>query len=135
VGSVDGGTISNSYATGDAIGGDFSSAGGLTGSFDGASIIDSYSTGAASGGFGGGVIGDDMTSQCNCFHHVYWDITTSGLGKSQGAGSVSNDPGLSGRTTTQLQFKLPKGLSAKVWAIDPSINNGFPYLIALKSSY
>jgi hypothetical protein len=66
------------------------------------------------------------------FASDYWNINTSGISnKSQGAGNFPNDPGIVGLTTTQLQSGLPSGFSATVWGQSASINNGFPYLLAL----
>ena len=72
----------------------------------------------ASGSNGGSVTND------------YWDLDTSGItDPSQGAGNIPNDPGITGLTTQQLQSGLPAGLDPAVWAEDPNINNGLPYLI------
>ena len=61
----------------------------------------------------------------------YWDTTTSGITNlSQGAGSPANDPGITGETTAQLQAALPAGFDPAIWAENPSINGGLPYLIA-----
>ena len=42
-------------------------------------------------------------------------------------GNISH---VTGVTTKQLQKKLPAGFDKKIWAENPTINNGFPYLIA-----
>jgi hypothetical protein len=61
---------------------------------------------------------------------LYWDTTTNPLlPANQGMGSEPDYPGIVGRTTNQLKKKLPGGFASKVWARDPNINNGFPYLI------
>jgi hypothetical protein len=61
----------------------------------------------------------------------YWDTTTSGITNlSQGAGYPSDDPGITGLTTSQLQAGLPTGFDPSIWAEDSGINNGLPYLIA-----
>ena len=62
---------------------------------------------------------------------VYWDTTTSGITNlGEGAGNIANDPGITGETTAQLQAGLPPGFDPSIWAEDPSINGGLPYLIA-----
>ncbi|HEY6578573.1 MAG TPA: hypothetical protein VIY09_04570 [Rhizomicrobium sp.] len=48
----------------------------------------------------------------------------------KGAGTPKNDPGITGLTTTQLQSGLPQGFDPTVWAENPKINGGLPYLIA-----
>jgi len=82
-------TISNSYATGSAVG---EYAGGLVGIGSGLPISSSYSTGAPSGsGDVGGLVGFDNTQPGN--QDTYWDLDTSGISDpSQGAGNVANDP-------------------------------------------
>jgi hypothetical protein len=47
----------------------------------------------------------------------------------KGAGNVVYDPGLKGLSDSQLH-QLPKGFDPKVWAVNPNINNGYPYLLA-----
>jgi hypothetical protein len=48
----------------------------------------------------------------------------------RGAGNVTDDPGILGLTTDQLQENIPRGFSRKIWAQKQSINGGLPYLIA-----
>jgi hypothetical protein len=57
-------------------------------------------------------------------------MTTSKIKKNQGAGNIADDPGIKGKTTQQLQSGLPKGFDPKIWAENPKINGGLPYLIA-----
>ncbi|HLY07360.1 MAG TPA: GLUG motif-containing protein [Rhizomicrobium sp.] len=77
----------------------------------------------------GGFVGYD-DSKTGGFSDAYWDTDTSGITSlSQGAGNISNDPGITGLTTEQFQSGLPSGFDPKIWAEDSSINNGFPYLI------
>jgi hypothetical protein len=122
-------TIENAYSTGSVAGGQDAAVGGLIGYSAEGTITDSYSTGAPVGGAGsvvGGFIGEDNGK--NGFNDVYWDTDTSGM--SQGAGNIPNDPGITGLTTAQLQSGLPAGFDPKIWAENPNINNGLPYLIA-----
>jgi hypothetical protein len=125
-----GGLVDNSYATGNVsattIGGGFLGAPQLS------IFVESYSTGKVNvavrknaGGFAGGnggMIGPT-------FFHDYWDTETSGLRK-HGEGQVKDAPGLKGLTTAQLQSGLPAHFDPTVWAENPAINNGLPYLIA-----
>jgi len=129
------GTLEDSYATGDVGASNISSVGGLVGcvngceSSTGGEVLTSYSTGRvarSAGGFTGGFVGTDNTF--GGITNSYWDTTTSGRRK--GTGNRGNEPGITGRTTTQLQSKLPYGFSKKVWAENPGINGGLPYLIA-----
>jgi hypothetical protein len=111
------GTITNSYSTANA------GEGGLVGTQVGGLISASYSTGAVphySGGFvcsGGPPYSDD-----------YWDVTTSGT--KYGFCDGSNEANVTGLTTKQLRMQLPDGFDPTIWAENPNINNGFPYLIA-----
>ncbi len=94
-------------------------------------IARSYAAGAVTGTAGttGGLIGYDEFA--SGIKHAYWDTTTSGIANlSQGAGNVSNDPGIKGLTTAQFQSGLPKGFGAKIWTENPDINGGLPYLTA-----
>ena len=122
--------IHNCYATGAASIGVSTEVGGLVG-YNGHAIDDSYSTGAptAAGGLVGGSIGYDGSN--GGISNDYWDTTTSDITNlSQGAGNIANDPGITGETTAQLQAGLPAGFDPKIWAENPKINGGLPYLIA-----
>jgi len=43
---------------------------------------------------------------------------------------IGKSTGITGLTTQQLQSGLPTGFDPKIWAENPNINNGLPYLIA-----
>ncbi len=134
-----GGAIANSYATGAV---SCSCEGGLIGGLVGVNgqntglvngtISDSYSTGAVSDSLAkylGALVGFDQTA--GDITDGYWDTTTSGItNPSGGAGNRSNDPGITGLTTTQLQSGLPTGFDSSIWGQSPSINGGLPYLLA-----
>ena len=121
-------TIVDSYSTGTSSAPVAS--GGLVGVHDGLEIATSYSTGKVEGGgYEGGLIGEDLKS--GTIGSTYWDTDTSGITNlSQGAGNIANDPGITGLSTSQLQSGLPTGFDPKIWAENPNINNGLPYLIA-----
>ena len=119
----------DSYATGTVQG--HSWVGGLIGvvnkdGYSGYGAAYSYSTGAVSGPKHktGGLIGANGAQENN---YTYWDTTTSGTDRGVGAGKHYGTVGL---TTQQLQSGLPAGFSPRVWAENPHINNGLPYLIA-----
>jgi hypothetical protein len=57
----------------------------------------------------------------------YWDVTTTGQ---QYGGCGEDYPGVTGLTDAQLKLALPAGFDPTVWGQDPSINNGWPYLLA-----
>jgi hypothetical protein len=79
--------------------------------------------------FRGGVIGYDEDG--SLFAATYWDLDTSGVSDpAQGAGNISNDPGITGLTDAQLKFGLPSGFAPAIWGQSPDINNGYPYLLA-----
>jgi hypothetical protein len=135
--SLGNGTVLNSYAIGNVTGANAAPAGGIIGirspsGGSSTSIMNSYSIGMVSGGSGapvGGSIGEDDVS--GGITNDYWDLDTSGIGNPhQGAGNVPDDPGITGLTDAQLKSGLPAGFDPKVWAINPKINNGYPYLIA-----
>jgi hypothetical protein len=131
--SFNNGPIENSYAEVSTTIPNTLYVGGLVG-LTGSTVQNSYSAGAVTGGSGsyvGGFVGYDDQTGGSDVSNDYWDTTTSGITNlSQGAGNVSNDPGITGQTTAQLQSGLPAGFDPTIWAENPSINGGLPYLIA-----
>jgi hypothetical protein len=130
--SINTGTIQDSYATGAVKGGGHSKVGGLVGTNgDGkvtpGTIETSYSTGVVSAKNPGGFVGVAYKVHGQSeIEQSYWDTTTSGTNQGTGRG---NKKGITGLTTQQLQSGLPSGFDPKVWAENPKINNGLPYLI------
>ena len=118
------GAIANSYASGAIQLGELG--GGLIGINGGSGVTSSYSTGFVGHG-GGFVLRDDNQT----ISSSYWDLDTSGVSDpGQGAGNIANDPGITGLTDAQLKSALPSGFDPAIWAQNPSINNGYPYLLA-----
>jgi len=118
--------VSDSYSTGSVTKGRdaHGDAGGLLGAGAG-TFATSYATGKVSGkhrlgGFAGAVT--------NTLNAAYWDISTSGWSRGVGWGPVPD--GLTGLTDDQLKSGLPAGFDPNVWGQNPSINNGWPYLLA-----
>jgi hypothetical protein len=155
---ANGGNITQSYADCTVSGGDSSYLGGLIGSNGGlVTISQSYAKGKVGGGTTlGGLIGFNATKVTQTYSTTtlqnigrkdrdaggligkdegrisssYWDTSTSRIkNRKKGAGTPRKDPGIKGLTTEQLQSGLPDGFDPKVWAEDPKINNGLPYLI------
>ena len=128
------GPISQSYAAGVVTNSSGSDIGGLVGGNE-STIAQSYSTTALQdighkNHDAGGLIGIDY-STAGSDTSDYWDTTTSHIKNlKKGAGTPKNDPGITGLTTEQLQSGLPEGFDPTVWAENPKINNGLPYLIA-----
>ncbi|HEX4157022.1 MAG TPA: hypothetical protein VHY79_00980 [Rhizomicrobium sp.] len=127
--------VSASYATGSVQGGAGSDIGGLVGNnVEESTITQSYSkTILKDAGHkdrdAGGLIGVD-NSPAGSNKSDYWDTSTSRVkSPKKGAGTPQNDRGITGLTNQQLQSGLPDGFDPKVWAEDPKINGGFPYLI------
>ncbi|HEX4158001.1 MAG TPA: GLUG motif-containing protein, partial [Rhizomicrobium sp.] len=116
-------------------GGAQSQVGGLVGTNGDANdppgtIETSYSTGAVAGGKRsnvGGFAGIAYKARkYDAIRQSYWDTTTSGTDRGTGKGDRK---GIAGLTTEQLQSGLPDGFDPKIWAENPKINNGLPYLI------
>jgi len=135
VGSIGQGSITNSYATGNATTNNGSccqpagSAGGLLGYGFESSVQDSYSTGTATGGSGayaGGLIG--IIYDGGSFSSNYWDISTSA--NTISLGNPSGTVVATGLSATQFQASPPHGFSKSLWRESPSINGGLPYLVA-----
>jgi hypothetical protein len=120
------GTVQYSYAMG-AVAGNGGAAGGLIG-FNGGSVSQAYATGGVAGGQGytGGFVGYDPSEGMT---YAYWDVETSGISDPhQGAGFPTDDPGIEGLTTAQIQSKLPYGFDKRQWRLRADVNGGFPYL-------
>ena len=131
VGSQNGGSLTDSYATGSVSG--YLDVGSLVGA-QGGSITDSYATGKVSGtGFLGGFLGSQIDSSIT---DSYFDPQStdqsSGVGFSQTATGTPTP-------TTGTQWNTPATFTGwdftNTWGIDPLLNHGYPYLLALKSSY
>ena len=144
------GSISQSYATGAVTGNSFYGYGGLVGTNEG-TITQSYAIGPVTGTFAtssvgsliganyssisesyatgtvvqGGIIGGLLGYSTGIVSSSYWDTQTT---------DQSTSAGGTGLTTAQLKSGLPAGFDSAVWAISPSINNGYPYLLALVPS-
>jgi hypothetical protein len=114
--------ITNSYATGTSTG--IGAAGFVSDNQKGDTVSYSYSTGVVPSGSGGFV----CTGSIGDFADDYWDTTTSGA--EDGACEGTNINGIGGLTTQELQGGLPSGFDPTIWAENPKINKGFPYLIA-----
>lgn len=129
VGYSSAGAILNSYATGTAQGpGSGAEVGGLIGNSYETGIDGSYATGMAEAGGANAVAGGFAgTTDVSNINNCYWDTTTSGTLTGVGQGS---NTGVTGLTTTQLQSGLPAGFDPHVWAENPDVNEGLPYLIA-----
>jgi hypothetical protein len=119
------GAVEDCYALGPANGGDESFEGGLIGDSL-ATVTASYSTGAVEGGQNAALGGFEGNLYEGTNSRSYWDFTTSGTDQGTGQGNVK---GLKGLTTEQLQARLPNGFDPSIWAQDPNINSGLPYLI------
>jgi hypothetical protein len=127
IGEYVGGVVFFDYANGPVAGGVNSTVGGLIGRSNG-DVQVSYSSGAVTSGSRnsiGGFVGVDQAVLS--MEDDYWDIDTSG--RSDAAGNDPNDIGVTGLTTEEFQAGLPDGFPAAIWAEDPAINNGLPYLL------
>jgi hypothetical protein len=129
------GVIQDSYANITVKGGVHSWVGGFTGTNGQTkelvgSIKTSYSAGAVTGKYpsrAGGFAGVAYSDRGqDVIDQSYWDTTTSGTNKAVGKGDKH---GISGLTSNQFQSGLPAGFDPKIWAENPKINNGLPYLI------
>jgi hypothetical protein len=127
------GSIQDSYATSGVRAGFRGSRGGFAAAIGGLIVRSSYSIGNVNVshkdrnqggflGFAGG--GDDLKWD-------YWDVDTSGT--TQGYGGCRDEncaEAIQGLQTGQFLSGLPKGFNGKIWGQDPSINGGYPYLLA-----
>jgi hypothetical protein len=127
-----GGTVQDCYFLGAVSAEPELALGGLASASYG-TIATSYSAGtvpATPVQYTGGLIGELNTAN-GVDTNDYWDLDASGISDpSRGAGNVANAPGLTGLTTAQFQSGLPTGFDPAVWGQTPSVNNGYPYLLA-----
>ena len=132
VGSDWSGTIIQSYATGPVSAHD---SGLLVGSLIGAAdsgpvstiITQSYAIGPITAvgtpgypPYTGGLVGYQYYNP-TAATNAYWNTDTTGQTSSAGG---------TGLTTAQFMAGLPSGFDSTVWGTNPSINNGYPYLLA-----
>ena len=122
------GAISKSYSTGSITGDSRAIEGGLIGLlFAGGTITQTYAAGLITGGAPGTVGGflgtNDPTA--GSISTSYWDTVASGQPQGIGSGASA---GVIGKTTGDLKSGLPTGFDASVWALNGSVNAGYPYL-------
>ena len=128
VGQNEGGTISNSYATGNVASLN-SSVGGLVGG-NGGTVTNSYATGSVSGDANlGGLIGTNGGTVTNSF----WNTQTSGQATSSGGtGMTSIDMqtqvNFTSATSANGNVNPAWDLTTPLWKMESGKNNGYPYL-------
>ncbi len=124
-------TVSNSYSSGSVSG---SVAGGLVGENSwGGTVSNCYSTGAVTGSSSiGGLVGLENSGTVS---NSFWDVTTSGLGSD---GSPNGSAGGTGENTGHMKDQSTFTTSpanwdftTPIWAINSSINSGYPYLVGV----
>lgn len=115
--------VSNCYARGKVYG-EYAS-GGLIGDLENSSVENSYSTGlvSTSGYAMGGLIGLNAGGSVD---HAFWDMETSGHTSSAGGDGKSTMEML--RATTFLNAGWDFSLSGDTWAMNPEVNDGYPFL-------
>lgn len=128
----DGAVVQNCYARGATNGED--RVGGLVGGNGesaGGTVTDSYATGAVSGSNSGGLVGVNAAGTVT---GGFWNVATTGQPTSDGGTAA---------TTTQMQTKstytdagwdfIGEAINGTddVWAIDSTMNDGYPYLSEL----
>jgi len=121
-------TLADNYVSGAVFsgGGLIGKTVGLGGGSGGPSVQRSYARGVV---HGGGVTGNDDGS--GVYTDVYWDMDTTHVrNPASGVLNHPNYPGITGLSDTQMKAALPAGFSPSVWGLNPSINNGYPYLLA-----
>jgi hypothetical protein len=127
--------INDTYSTGYVSTGSTSWMGGYAGYSQAGHIGTSYSIGQVRNGFPagrapppaqaavGGFIGRFVSGGATL---DYWDVDTSGYAK----GCDKKCSGVQGLSDAQLKSQLPAGFDPTIWGQNPSVNNGYPYLLA-----
>jgi hypothetical protein len=124
------GNITDSYATGPVQAGGVSLVGGVVGRGQRGEINHAYALGIVQGSTEGTSATGGVTGSAEAnlhFSSVYWDVDTTTQAQGCGTGDCGS---VSGLTDAELRFALPAGFDPKVWGQSPSINNGYPYLLA-----
>ncbi|MDD4740018.1 MAG: GLUG motif-containing protein [Bacteroidales bacterium] len=127
VGSLEQGTIENSYATGVASGNN--KVGGLVGEMKWATVDRCYSTTLvnSNGGQKGGLIASRNGGSVNS---SFWDKETSGQNSSDGGTPKTTVQMLDINTFTNAGWDFNS-----IWSIDPEINDGYPFLADLQGFF
>ncbi|MDO8654113.1 MAG: YDG domain-containing protein [Undibacterium sp.] len=121
VGAHEGGTISNSYATG-AVTGTGNNVGGLVGYGRYGSVSNSYASGAVTGNGGGLVGAADSFTVSNSF----WNTDTSGRATSGGGTGLTSLQMQTASNFTGFNFTTTPGAAGNNWVmvdVDGSLNN------------
>jgi hypothetical protein len=118
--------IINSYSTGMVKSGPLSKIGGFGGELGG-TVDYTYSIGDVEARHAGGFVGEfDLYARP---YRNYWDINTSGTKHCQGE-DYCGRTAAKGYSTKRFMSGLPQKFDSAIWALSPSINNGYPYLLA-----
>jgi hypothetical protein len=116
------GTLSNCYATGNAV--DGGNAGGLVGSNSGV-ISNCYSLGTVSGDQEGGLVAVNSGSVANSF----WDTATSREASSVGGTGKTTIEMKTFETFTDVGWPITESCNAtSIWGFCSTRNSGYPYL-------
>ena len=136
-GVIQNSTISDSYALGAIHNQGLSSLGGLIGYAQANTVNTSYAAGTvgsetaspSTARYAGGFVGFADFPQD--YHNAYWDVDSSGTGVACGRRRPRDGcHDIQGLSDAQLKSGLPAGFSPSIWAQNPNINNGYPYLLA-----
>lgn len=126
------GTLRDVYSASSTSGGTY--VGGIAGGNFG--LIDrGYAVGSVSGNsLSGGLVGRGSDSAGHgTLQNSFWNVTTTGQSGACGENS-SGTCSATGLTTAQMKTSTPFTAAGwdftNIWAIDPAINNGYPYLRA-----
>jgi len=116
------GTLSNCYATGNAV--DGGNAGGLVGNNSGV-ISNCYSLGTVDGDQEGGLVAVSSGSVANSF----WDTDTSGEASSAGGTGKTTSEMKTLATFTDAGWSITESCDATtIWGLCSTRNSGYPYL-------
>jgi hypothetical protein len=87
-----------------------------------------------SGGVPAGVVGFqyayDPATASSTYRNLYWDTDTGVHNLHKGVGNARDQLGVTGLSDAQLKSGLPAGFDPTIWGQSPTINQGYPYLLA-----
>lgn len=127
VGNQNSGTVQNVYATGTVSNSGSEYSGGLIGDLEGGTLVTGYAVGKVSGGYAGAILGLYDSYSSPMVSSVYFDPVLSGTSHAVGFNSAS---GITASTNLTSESTLSGWNFTSVWHLSPTMNNGFPYLLA-----
>ena len=112
--------------------------GGIAGEASNSDLLSCYNFGnvtSEEADCAGGVVGTFWSNYANQFKYCYTDSNYAPVYAHFPSGDEIEMSSITSMSASSLKSGLRVGISSSYWAIDSNINNGYPYLKALKDTY